>query len=171
MLPAVNTKREKLGKKEYVNRLKHLNERLRNKLKELNARLERVLDRVNAKQILAKKKNTREVSVEHQIEIADKELENAQTQLMQYRAEIERLNTKIQSLQEVNKVVELEDLVKRNEKRKKELLKEIKQLEKINHDQGNELTKLETGQEHTQILTQLTEKLRMWKDKEHKLQS
>ena len=88
---------------------------------------------------------------------------------MQYRAEIERLNTKIQSLQEVNKVVELEDLVKRNEKRKKELLKEIKQLEKINHDQGNELTKLETGQEHTQILTQLTEKLRMWKDKEHKL--
>jgi len=53
---------------------------------------------------------------------------------MQYRAEIDRLNTKIQSLQEVNKVVELEDLVKRNEKRKKELLKEIKQLEKINHD-------------------------------------
>ena len=49
MLPAVNTKREKLGKREYVNRLKHLNERLRNKLKELNARLERVLDRVNAK--------------------------------------------------------------------------------------------------------------------------
>ncbi len=67
---------------------------------------------------------------------------------MQYKAEIEWLNTKIQSLQEVNKVVELEDLVKRNEKWKKELLKEIKLLEKINHDQGNELAKLETGTEH-----------------------
>lgn len=72
-------------------------------------------------------------------------------------------------MQEVNKVVELEDLVKRNEKWKKELQKEIKQLEKINHDQGNELEKLENGSDHQLILSSLTEKLWVWKDKEVKL--
>ena len=46
---------------------------------------------------------------------------------------------------------------------------EIKQLEKINHDQGNELERLENGNEHQIILTSLTEKLRVWKDKEMKL--
>ena len=53
-----------------------MNEKLWGKLKELNDRLERVLDRVNAKQILAKKRQ-REVPIDHQIEIADKEIENA----------------------------------------------------------------------------------------------
>jgi hypothetical protein len=69
----------------------------------------------------------------------------------------------------VNKVVELEDLVKQNERKKIELKKEIKQLEKINHDQGNELERLENGVDHHLILSSLTEKLRVWKDKESKM--
>lgn len=69
----------------------------------------------------------------------------------------------------MNKVVELEDLVKQNERKKIELKKEIKQLEKINHDQGNELERLENGVDHHLILSSLTEKLRVWKDKESKM--
>lgn len=83
----------KMTKEAYVSKLKKLNEKLRNKLKDLNSRLERVLDRINTKQLLAKKKS-KEVPVEKQINVCDKEIENAQKQLEGYRNEILRLNAK-----------------------------------------------------------------------------
>jgi len=52
---------------------------------------------VNAKQILAKKLK-KDVPVEHQIEIADREIENAQKQLATYKADIERLTKRISGL-------------------------------------------------------------------------
>ena len=107
--------------------------------------------------------------VERQIEVADREIENAEKQLVLYKNEIDWLKGKIEGLQEVNKIVDLEEQVKQNEKKKKELKHEIKLLEKINHEQGNELQRLENGSDHQLILTTLTEKLWVWKDKEQKL--
>jgi len=59
--------------------------------------------------------------------------------------------------------------VKENDEKKKKLKAEIKALEKTNHDQGKELQRLEDGSSHQLILSSLTEKLRVWKDKEGKL--
>lgn len=94
--------------------------------------------RINTKQLLAKKKN-KEVPVEKQIEVCDKEIENAQKQLESYKKEIVRLHAKIEQLSEVNKVIDLEDEIKEKTEIKSSLKKEIKQLERNIHDQGNEL--------------------------------
>jgi chromosome segregation ATPase len=90
--------------------------------------------------LLAKKKN-KEVPVDKQIEVCDKEIENAQKQLESYKKEIVRLNVKIEQLSEVNKVIDLEDEIKEKADIKSALKKEIKQLERNIHDQGNELGK------------------------------
>jgi len=69
----------------------------------------------------------------------------------------------------VNQVIELEEMVKTNNDRKKELKSEIKALELQIKQKGNELERLEDGADHQIILSSLTEKLRVWKDKESKL--
>ncbi|CAI2371527.1 unnamed protein product [Moneuplotes crassus] len=159
-----------LTKDQYVSKLKKLNEKLRNKLKDLNGRLERVLDRINTKQLLAKKKH-KEVPVEKQISVCDKEIENAQKQLESYKKEILRLTAKVEQLSEVNKVIDLEDEIKAKTEIKANLKKEIKQLERNIHDQGKELEKLANTDDHHTQLNALTEKLRVWKEKNTKLET
>ena len=61
----------------YIAKLRKLNQKLRDYLKALNSRLERVLERIATKQLLLERKQPKPVSDEHQLEIADKELENA----------------------------------------------------------------------------------------------
>jgi chromosome segregation ATPase len=158
-----------LTKEQYVAKLKKLNEKLRNKLKDLNGRLERVLDRINTKQLLAKKKN-KEVPVDKQINVCDKEIENAQKQLDSYKKEILRLTAKVEQLGQVNKVIDLEDEIKSKTEIKSNLKKEIKQLERNIHDQGKELEKLANTDDHHTTLNALTEKLRVWKEKHNKLE-
>ena len=119
---------------------------------------------------MSKKKN-KEVPVEKQIEVCDKEIENAQKQLESYKKEIVRLNAKIEQLSEVNKVIDLEDEIKEKTEIKSALKKEIKQLERNIHDQGKELEKLANADDHHTILNALTEKLRVWKEKTHKLET
>jgi len=160
----------KLTKDQYISKLKKLNEKLRNKLKDLNSRLERVLDRINTKQLLAKKKN-KEVPVERQIDVCDKEIENAQKQLESYKKEILRLTSKVEQLSEVNKVMDLEEEIKVKSEIKSNLKKEIKQLERNIHDQGKVLEKLANTDNHHTVLNSLTEKLRVWKDKSNKLET
>jgi chromosome segregation ATPase len=157
----------KLSKEAYISKLKKLNEKLRNKLKDLNSRLERVLDRINTKQLLAKKKN-KEVPVEKQINVCDKEIENAQKQLESYKKEILRLTHKVEQLSQVNKVMDLEEEIKAKAEMKNNLKKEIKQLERNIHDQGKELEKLANSDDHHTVLNALTEKLRVWKEKVRK---
>lgn len=160
----------RLSKDAYISKLKKLNEKLRNKLKDLNSRLERVLDRINTKQLLAKKKN-KEVPVEKQISVCDKEIENAQKQLENYKKEILRLTSKVDELSQVNKVIDLEEEIKLKTEIKSGLKKEIKQLERNIHDQGKELEKLANADDHHVVLNSLTEKLRVWKEKSNKLET
>lgn len=160
----------RLSKEAYISKLKKLNEKLRNKLKDLNSRLERVLDRINTKQLLAKKKN-KEVPVEKQISVCDKEIENAQKQLESYKKEILRLTSKVEELSQVNKVIDLEEEIKLKTEIKGGLKKEIKQLERNIHDQGKELEKLANADDHHVVLNSLTEKLRVWKEKSNKLET
>ena len=142
-----NASNSQKAKSDYILHLKVLNDKLRSTLKEFNFRLERVLDKVNAKQILAQKK-IRYVPIEHQIEVADKEIENAEHQLFQYRNEAQALEEKLSGLIEVNEVVDLEELVKEREMKGRALVREIKDLEQLNQIQGNELARIETGEVH-----------------------
>lgn len=115
-------------------------------------------------------KKHKEVPVERQIDVCDKEIENAQKQLESYKKEIIRLTTKVEQLSEVNKVIDLEDEIKAKTAIKSNLKKEIKQLERNIHDQGKELEKLANTDDHHTTLNALTEKLRVWKEKNSKLE-
>ena len=53
---------------------------LRGKLKELNDRLERVLDKVYVKSLNPTINQAEEPPIPHQIQVADKEIENAKKQ-------------------------------------------------------------------------------------------
>ena len=79
LIPYRKTRKPR-NENDFNSRLKILNKVLRGKLKELNDRLERVLDKVYVKSLNPTINQAEEPPIPHQIQVADKEIENAKKQ-------------------------------------------------------------------------------------------
>ena len=63
------------------------------------------------------------------------------------------------------KVVDLENKIRLTEDKCKELLREIKQLKRLQHDQGNELVELDITQDYPEKIRSLMEEIKYSRDK------
>ena len=93
----------------------------------MNSRLERVLNRISTKQILYERQRNQEQDKEHQLEVADKELENATKQLAFYKIELDRTKEKVEDANDASVMEDLNAQLKEAETRNKKLIKAIKQ--------------------------------------------
>jgi hypothetical protein len=71
---------------------------------------------------------------------------------------------------ESERVVELEQKIASTEAKNKDLSREIKQLQKMQHDQGNELVELQNTNEYPEKIRSLMEEVRWAKDRNQELQ-
>ena len=102
-------------------------------MKDLNGVLERTLEKANNRKIYkinANNQKSKQQDVSHQIQVRQKELENAQKQIDSYNTEIDGLKSKIEQLSGVDKLMLLEQKLKESEDEKKGLTKKVKELEK-----------------------------------------
>ena len=89
----------------------------------MNSRLERVLNRISTKQILYERQRNQEQDKEHQLEVADKELENATKQLAFYKIELDRAKEKVEDANDASVMEDLNAQLKEAETRNKKLIK------------------------------------------------
>ena len=99
-------------------------------------------------------------TLDHQLKIKEREMQNQETQLSIVKRELQSLKVKYDSDMNVDNVITLENKLKDAERRNVELMKEIKGLEKIQVEQGKALEKLTTNNEHALKLKSLIDELR-----------
>lgn len=97
-----------------LDKLRSINYRLRKKLKDLNAKVERAIDRTDTKRVLAAR-NKKDLDIPHRIRVKDKELENTENQLASYKKEIEALRSRVDEMNQVDKMLDMEQELKSNE--------------------------------------------------------
>ena len=93
----------------------------------MNSWLERVLNRISTKQILYERQRKQEQDKEHQLEVADKELENATKQLAFYKIELDRAKERVEDANDASVMEDLNAQLKEAETWNKKLIKAIKQ--------------------------------------------
>lgn len=153
----------KSEKNQMVDKLKGINQKLRRRLKDLNLIVEKAIDRTDTKRILVK--NRPRVNAEHTIQVREQEIINAQKQIVSYQKEMQQLQDKIESLQGVDNMLSTEHAVVESKEMTHKLTRKIKDLEKVNKDQGLALQKITDGDEYQYKIRNLVDEIRMWKDK------
>ena len=123
--------RVKDEKDKQIDKLKGINLKLRNKIKELNIIVEKAIEKANAKKLQTQKdsKKNETVDVDYLLRIRDKEIANSEKQIANNVKEIEKLQAKYNELAETENVQKLEDSLKQAEMKKKQLQRQIKDLE------------------------------------------
>ena len=123
--------RVKDEKDKQIDKLKGINLKLRNKIKELNIIVEKAIEKANAKKLQTQKdsKKNETVDIDYLLRIRDKEIANSEKQIANNVKEIEKLQAKYNELAETENVQKLEDSLKQAEMKKKQLQRQIKDLE------------------------------------------
>lgn len=154
-----------------IDKLKQINTKLRNKIKELNKVVEKAIEKANLKKLaLSKKENQGKQDIEYLLKVRDKEIANSEKQIKNNQIEIDKLQAKYEELIKSENVVKLEEQLKACEAEKKALQKSIKDLELQNFEQGKTLDRVQNSEDHQNKIKYLMEDLRMWKDKNAKLE-
>jgi DNA repair exonuclease SbcCD ATPase subunit len=148
-----------------LEKLRSINYRLRKKLKELNTKVERAIDRTDTKRMLAARKKKKVVDIPHQVQVMDKEIENAEQQLHAYQKEVESLKARCDEGSQVDKMLDTEQSLKDNKQICNDLRKQIKELEKMSKDKGKALERLTEGDDYNYKIRSLIDEIRMWKEK------
>jgi hypothetical protein len=93
-----------------IDKLKQVNLKLRQRLKELNVQLEKTIEKANSRKVqkslqASSQAQTLETVTEHQIRVKEKELKNAQAQLDLYKRELHQLQSKVDDLSGVDRLM------------------------------------------------------------------
>lgn len=107
--------------------------------------------------------------MEHLIKVRDKEITNSEKQIRNNQVEIEKLQARYDELAAADSIQKLELQLRNALDQRKNLEKTIKDLEIENIENGKTLDKVTNGQEYQSKIKSLMEDLRMWKDKNQKL--
>eukprot|EP00344_Euplotes_crassus_P010846 CAMPEP_0197005254 /NCGR_PEP_ID=MMETSP1380-20130617/28662_1 /TAXON_ID=5936 /ORGANISM="Euplotes crassus, Strain CT5" /LENGTH=418 /DNA_ID=CAMNT_0042424331 /DNA_START=109 /DNA_END=1366 /DNA_ORIENTATION=+ len=149
--------KEEDAKDKVLGKLRAINFRLRKKLKYLNEKVEKAIDRTETKRILAARKRAPKDTA-HMIRVKDKEIDNAQNQIESYQVEIHKLQTKIDEISQVGKMIEIEQEVREHKSIVSELKKEIKDKELL-------LKNLAKSDDPSYKIKNMINEIRMWKEK------
>ncbi|CDW84921.1 UNKNOWN [Stylonychia lemnae] len=179
-----------------IQRLQDTNEELNNQLKLLSNRLDDLMFKVKQKQLqddkdlqklaqcghdailqrLQKQVKDRDDDIKKikdrmdgQIRLKEREITNTQDKIQQSKKELVAIQKK-SSMTDSERIVDLEQKIIGTELKIKDLQKEIKNLKKIQHDQGNELLGLDNKEEYPEKIRSLMEEVRWAKDKQIELQ-
>lgn len=110
------------------------------------------------------------VNADHEALIKERKSKNTEKQLTAYKKEVEQLNAKIDRLSGVDQMLQQEQSAVDSKEYQLELQKKIKDLEKINKDQGDALEKITEGDEFQYQIKNLIDEIRMWKEKSKKIE-
>ena len=140
-----------------LDKLRSINYRLRKRLKDLNEKVERAIDRTDTKRMLAARKKP-QFSVEHRMQVKDKEIQNAEQQLESYHHEIESLTAKIEQISQVGVMLEKEQEIREHTQAIYDLKKTVKDKELI-------LENLAKSDDPSYKVSNMINEIRMWKEK------
>ena len=101
--------------------------------------------------------------------IRDKEIVNSEKLIRNNNFELDKLQAKLDDLQESGNVQRLQDQLADAKDQKKQLQVNIRELEIENKELGKKLQKMTYGHDYQRKIKQLMEDLRMWKDKNTKM--
>ena len=101
--------------------------------------------------------------MEHQLKFKDKEKELTQEKIVQAKKEIKQLKRGSQ-MTESERIVELEAKIVGTETRIREMVREIKLLNKLQKDQGRELLGLDSGQQYQEKIKALMQEIKYARD-------
>eukprot|EP00347_Sterkiella_histriomuscorum_P000706 403374819 len=131
-----------------------------------HAQIERLQNQIQQREDETKKVRDR---MQGQLKVKEREINNTLDKIQMSKKELVQ-NQKKQQMTESERVVDLEQKIIGIELKNKDLNKEIKQLKKMQHDQGNELVGLQNTDEYPEKIRSLMEEVRWAKDKQIELQ-
>lgn len=137
--------RQKL-KDSHIERLQVINMKLRNRIKDLNQVVEKALEKQQNKIAIGGARGSQDAyDTDHVLRIREKEIQNSKKQMEHNKVVIDRLKKKLKALGQGEggdgdtrgDVVSWEEKYAKEVSNKKELERQIKELEKTNQKQGN----------------------------------
>lgn len=102
-----------------------------------------------------------------QLSVKDRELKSLEDKYLQSKKELKQSNKPKRT--ENERLQDIEKKIKKNEALSKELIKEIKALKKLSHDNGNELIDLDISEQYPDKIKSLMEEIRWAKDRQNEL--
>lgn len=156
-----------------MNQLKVTNNKLRNKIKELNNLIEIAIDKANVKKLALHKNDNiyAEKDLERKLAVKEKELENSQKQIKLNDIELVKLQSKFDQLVSAQTNRKLEETLRQVLNEKNTLKQQLKELETENYEQNRSLDQAVNTEGYQRKIKYLMEDLRMWRDKNYKLET